>query len=132
MPLKNAPWGRMIILVDMNAFFASVEQVDRPKLRQKPVAITNGELGSTIITCSYEARAHGVKTGMRLKQAYQLCPRLIRIPARPERYAEISTNIMHSLIDVSPDIEVFSVDEAFIDVTGCQHFWESATAIGSK
>ena len=122
----------MIILVDMNAFFASVEQVDHPKLRKKPIAVTNGVVGSTIITSSYEARACGVKTGMRLIEARQLCPDLIRVPARPERYAEVSTNIMHSLIAVSPDVEVFSVDEAFIDVTGCQHAWDSAEEIGLK
>jgi len=132
MSLKNHPWERMIILVDMNAFFASVEQVDHPELRKKPIAVTNGAVGSTIITSSYEARAYGVKTGMRFVEARQLCPDLIRVPTRPERYAEVSTNIMHSLIDVSPDVEVFSVDEAFIDVTGCQHAWNSAEDIGLK
>lgn len=62
-------WERAIILVDMNCFFAQVEQQDNPFWRNRPVAITNGKLGSTIITCSYEARAYGVKTGMRLKEA---------------------------------------------------------------
>ena len=132
MSLKTSPWGRMIVLVDMNAFFASVEQVDHPEWQARPVAITNGVLGSTIITSSYEARAWGIKTGMRLKQARELCPELIRAPARPERYAEVSTNIMHALTDLSPDVEVFSVDEAFIDMTGCQHFWQSPEAIALK
>jgi len=122
----------MIALVDMNAFFASVEQHDHPEWQALPIAITNGVIGSTIITSSYEARAWGVKTGMRLKQARQLCPNLIQAPARPERYAEVSTNIMHAIIDVTPDIEVFSVDEAFLDITGCQHLWGSAHDIGMK
>lgn len=113
-------WPRIIILVDMNAFFASVEQHDRPEWRGKPVAITNGEVGTCIITSSYEARAYGIKTGMRLKEARKLCPELIQCPARPERYAEVSTNIMSSLLTITPDIEVFSVDEAFLDVTHCQ------------
>jgi DNA polymerase-4 len=104
----------------MNAFFASIEQRDQSEWRGQPVAITNGLQGSCIITCSYEARAYGIKTGMRLKQARQLCPELIQCPAHPERYAATSTAIMDALQDITPDIEVFSVDEAFLDVTHCQ------------
>jgi len=113
-------WPRAIALVDMNAFFASIEQRDRPEWRARPVAITNGLQGTCIITSSYEARAYGVKTGMRLKQARQLCPELIQCPARPQRYAGVSTAIMASLQGISPDIEIFSVDEAFLDVSHCQ------------
>jgi len=118
--LSSEPWPRAIILVDMNAFFASVEQYDKPEWRGRPVAITNGLQGTCIITCSYEARAMGVKTGMRLKQAYEKCPSLIQCPAHPERYAEISTSIMSSRYSITPDVEIFSVDEAFLDVTRCQ------------
>lgn len=125
-------WPRVIILVDMNAFFASVEQLDHPEWQARPVAITNGELGSTIITCSYEARSWGVKTGMRLKEARKLCPELIQAPSRPERYAAISTQIMASLELVTPDIEVFSVDEAFLDVSGCQRLWGEPEDIAYK
>ena len=113
-------WPRAIVLVDMNAFFASIEQRDCPEWRGRPLAITNGTQGTCIITCSYEARAYGIKTGMRLKQAHQLCPELIQCPAHPERYAETSAAIMEALRDITPDIEIFSVDEAFLDVTGCQ------------
>ena len=113
-------WPRAIILMDMNAFFAAVEQMDRPKWRGKPVGITNGRQGTCIITCSYEARAYGVKTGMRLREARVLCPDLIQCPSRPQRYAEISSAIMESLTIITPDVEVFSVDEAFMDVTHCQ------------
>jgi len=117
-------WSRAIILVDMNAFFASVEQLDRPEWRGRPIAITNGLQGSCIITCSYEARAFGIKTGMRLKEARQLCPALIQCPANPRRYAAVSTAIMDALADITPDIEIFSVDEAFLDVTRCQRLLE--------
>ncbi len=113
-------WPRAILHIDMNAFFASVEQRDFSELRGKPVGVTNGEVGTTLITCSYEARAFGVKTGMRVYEARRLCPKLIQRPARPKVYAAISTRIMHALRDISPDVEVFSVDEAFIDVTHCQ------------
>jgi len=113
-------WPSAILLVDMNAFFASIEQRDRPEWRGRPVAITNGLQGTCIITCSYEARACGVYTGMRVKQARVLCPDLIQCPAHPERYAATSTAIMAALQDITPDIEVFSVDEAFLEVTRCQ------------
>lgn len=113
-------WPRAIMLIDMDAFFASIEQRDRAEWRGRPVAITNGLQGTCIITCSYEARAHGIHTGMRLKKARRLCPELIQCPAHPERYAETSTAIMQALQDITPDIEVFSVDEAFLDVTHCQ------------
>ena len=117
---QEKPWLRAIALVDMNAFFASVEQRDKPEWRGRPVAITNGQQGTCIITCSYEARAQGVKTGMRLKQAYEKCPTLIQCPAHPERYAEVSTAIMSALYSITPDVEIFSVDEASLDVTRCQ------------
>ena len=129
----NTHWPRAIILADMNAFFASVEQQDQPELRSRPVAITNGIDGTCIITCSYEARAHGIYTGMRLKEARQLCPELVRCPSRPERYAEISATIMHTLAEnISPDIEVFSVDEAFLDVTRCQRLLGSPETIARR
>lgn len=113
-------WPRAIILVDMNAFFASVEQRDFPELRARPVAVTNGSRGSTIITSSYEARACGVKTGMRLPEARRLCPQLVQCPSRPHVYAALSTVIMAALADICPDMEVYSIDEAFLDVTRCQ------------
>src|SRR5205809_4368861 len=120
MNTQTKPWSRAIILVDMNAFFASVEQYDHPELRGRAIAITNGKQGTCIITSSYEARSYGIKTGMRLKEAKRLCRNLIQVPARPERYVKISTEIMEGLSYLSPDIEVFSVDEAFIDITHCQ------------
>ena len=112
-------WERMIALVDMNAFFASIEQLDFPELRGKPVAVTNGSVGTCIITSSYEARAFGVKTGMHLKDARKLCPTIIQRAARPERYADVSTRLMTSFEVFTPDIEIFSVDEAFLDFTQC-------------
>lgn len=123
-------WQRMIALVDMNCFFAQVEQQDNPFWRNRPVAVTNGKLGSTIITASYEARAFGVKTGMKLRDAKQLCPDIIQAPSRPERYAGASTVIMKSLQSITPDIEVYSVDEAFLDLTYCQSLYEGPEHIG--
>ena len=113
-------WPRAIILADMNAFFASIEQQDHPEWQGLPVGITNGLQGTCIITSSYEARAYGIKTGMRVKEALKLCSDFIQCPARPQRYARVSSDIMQSLQQITPYIEVFSVDEAFLDVTHCQ------------
>ena len=122
----------MILLVDMNAFFASVEQRDHPEWKGRPICITNGSHGTTIITASYEARAYGIKTGMRLPEARQLCSDLIRVPSHPEQYAAVSTAIMKALEDVTPDIEVFSVDEAFLDATGVQKLWGTPLEIAER
>ena len=126
------PWPRAIIHIDMNAFFASIEQLDRPELRGRPIGITNGRVGTCIITSSYEARAHGIKTGMRVKEALRLCPDFIQVPARPERYVVVSTAIMDALNAVTPDVEVFSVDEAFLDVTHCQSLWGPPEGIAER
>lgn len=121
-------WSRAIVFVDMDAFFASIEQMDNPALAGKPVGVTNGTRGTCLITCSYEAREFGIHTGMRLKEARKRCPDIIQCPARPQRYAKVSTMIMAALQDISPDVEVFSVDEAFVDVTYCQRYWKKGPA----
>src|SRR5690348_17985828 len=82
-------WPRAIALVDMNAFFASIEQRDFPELQARPVGVTNGLTGTCIITCSYEARRFGIKTGTHIKEARRLCPEFVQRPARPERYSEV-------------------------------------------
>lgn len=128
--MTNVAWERAIILVDMNAFFASIEQKDHPEYEGRAIGVTNGATGTCIITCSYEARAYGIKTGMRVKEARKLCPDFIQVPARPERYAMVSTAIMEALSSITPDMEVFSVDEAFLDVTRCQKLLGTPEQIG--
>lgn len=123
-------WQRAIILVDMNAFFASVEQLDHPEWRGLPIAITNGEQGTCIITCSYEARRYGIHTGMRLFEAKERCPGLVICPSNPKRYAAVSTQIMDLLYQKVPDMEIFSIDEAFLDVTAYQTLYGSPPTIG--
>lgn len=125
-------WPKMIALVDMNCFFAAIEQRDHHAWRGQAVAVTNGRLGSTIITCSYEARAFGVHTGMRLREARQYCPGLIQAPSRPQIYAATSTAIMQALQQITPDLEVFSVDEAFLDLTHCQQLYQGPRDIGQR
>ncbi len=125
-------WPRAIALIDMDAFFASIEQRDHPELRNKPVAITNGLQGSCIITCSYEARRFGIKTGMPVYEAKKLCPQLIQRGSRPECYSLISTRIMQALHDITPDIEIYSVDEAFLDLTHCQKLYGDIVSVAQS
>ena len=94
-------------------------------LKARPVGVTNGLTGTCVITSSYEARAHGVKTGMRVKKAKQICPGFVQRPARPEVYARTSTAIMDSFKNITPDVEVFSCDEAFLDISKVQKLYGS-------
>lgn len=126
----DTAWKRAIILVDMNAFFASVEQLVHPEWRGRALAVTNGKQGTCVITSSYEARAFGVKTGMRLYEAKRLCPDLVQVPADPERYVKVSRDIMQALQALTPDMEIFSIDEAFLDVTRCQMLHGTPEAMG--
>jgi DNA polymerase-4 len=123
MPTDHKRWNRIIAHVDMDAFFASIEQKDQPDYRNKPIGIINNESGTTIITASYEARAFGIKTGMHIKRALALCPNFIAVVSRPHRYAEMSTRFLLALQDITPDIEVFSIDEAFLDLTHCKYLY---------
>ncbi len=103
-----------ILFVDMDAFFASCEQVDRPLLRGRPIAVApiDGPSGCCIAT-SYEARAQGVKTGCRVRDALQLCPGITIVKARPDRYVEVHHKLLAAIESVVPVSEVESVDECW-------------------
>jgi DNA polymerase-4 len=109
---------RTILHVDMNAFFASVEQQSNPELRGKPIAVTGSSSRTVILTASYEARAYGVKTGLTTWEAKQKCPGLILVHGNNRLYTHVSSQIMKILHDYTPLVEVFSIDEAFMDITG--------------
>ena len=109
---------RTILHMDMNAFFASVEQQSDPALRGKAIAVIGSASRTVITTASYEARAFGVKTGMNTWEAGHKCPHLIFVFGNNRKYAHTSTMIMTMLHDFTPLVEVFSIDEAFLDVTG--------------
>ncbi len=121
-------WQRVIMHIDMNAFFASVEQQADPQLRGRPIAVIG--TGRTVVTtASYEARAFGVKTGMNTWQARQACPQIIFVVGDNRKYADTSTRIMALMRDYTPQVEVFSIDEAFLDVTGSLTLFGSAERI---
>jgi DNA polymerase-4 len=105
----------MILLVDMDSFFASVEQAHHPHLRGKPVVVCGDPSRRGVITAaSYEARAFGLRAGMPLGEAKQLCPHAEYVEGNPEKYVAQSLELLDLYITFTPDVEPFSVDEAFV------------------
>lgn len=114
--------------VDMNAFFASVEQQSNPELQGKPIAVI-GRGRTVVTTASYEARAFGVKTGMNTWQAKQACPQVIFVIGDNRKYTHTSSEIMKMMEDYTPVVEIFSIDEAWLDVTHSLAMFGSAENI---
>ena len=111
---------RWIMHVDMDAFYASVEVLDNPKLKGLPVIVGGRSARGVVSTCSYEARRFGVHSAMPLFEAKRLCPQGIYVPVRMSRYAEMSAKIMTIFRETSPLVEQLSIDEAFLDLTGME------------
>jgi len=107
----------VIIHVDMDAFFASVEQVDNPKLKGKPVIVGGDGPRGVVSTCSYEARKYGVHSAMPMFIAKQLCPKGIYLPVRHNRYSEVSKKVFEILHSITDLVEAVSIDEAYLDIT---------------
>lgn len=114
---------RIILLVDMDAFFASVEQRCNPALRGKPIAVTGAGHRTVITTASYEARKYGVKTGMSIHEAKALCPQLILVIGDNNKYTHTCEALRNIYRRYTPDVEVYSVDEAFLDITASHHLF---------
>jgi len=118
---KNNPErNRLFIHLDLDCFFAQVEQRDNPKLRGKPISVGgNGGNRGIVMTASYEARAYGVDIGMSVVEARELCPDLISVPCYGTKYEAILINIIDNLRKLLPDdcIEQYSIDECFLDIT---------------
>lgn len=109
--------GRKIIHIDMDAFFASVEQRDRPELRGLPVAVGHDGPRGVVSTASYEARRYGVRSAMPMTRAKRLCPQLLIVLGRYQAYREVSEQVHRIFRDYTDIIEPLSIDEAFLDVT---------------
>lgn len=116
---------RTILLADMNSFYASVEQAANPALKNQPVIVCGDpkRRHGIVLAASYEAKAYGVKTAMTVGEAQRLCPMAKLIPPRMATYVEVSTQIVEIMKEFSPLVEPFSIDEAFIDVTGCEQLF---------
>jgi DNA polymerase-4 len=109
----------MILHIDMDAFFAAVEQRDNPELKHRPVVVCGNSPRAVVSTASYEARQFGIHSAMPLFQAKQLCPHLIVVPGHRDKYAAASQQIMAIISKFTPLVEPVSIDEAYADVTGC-------------
>ena len=117
----------VIFHVDLDAFFAAVEQRDNPALKGKPVVVgadpKKGRGRGVVSTCSYEARRYGIHSAMPISQAYRLCPQAIFLPVNGEKYHRVSQSVFAVFEKFTPDIEPVSIDEAFLDMTGSYHFY---------
>jgi len=118
---------KFIVHVDMDAFFAAVEQRDNPTLRGKPVIVgadpKRGKGRGVVSTCSYEARRFGIHSAMPISIAYQKCPRAVFLRPDMERYSRVSRQIYNILYNFTPEIEPVSIDEAFLDISGTYHLF---------
>lgn len=126
-----AEW-RKIIHVDMDAFFASVEQRDHPELKGKPVAVGYDGPRGVVATASYEARKFGVHSAMAMATAKRYCPQLIVVPGNHHHYSEVSAQVHRIFKDYTEKIEPVSIDEAFLDVTNNKKGMQSAETIATE
>jgi len=125
---------RQILLVDMNSFYASVEQAQNPQYRGKPVVICGDpeRRSGIVLAASKEAKAFGIKTVDPLWTVKQKCPHAIVVRPRMETYIEVSMHIMDIARRFTPQVEVFSIDEMFLDVTGTEKLWGGAWEVARK
>jgi len=120
----------MILHIDMDAFFAAIEQRDNPKLQGQPVIISRDHNRSVVATASYEARVFGIHSAMPVFQAKQRCDHLKIVPGNMGKYQHTSKLIMKILSSFSPAVEQVSIDEAYVDIKGCERLFGSPEQIG--
>ena len=122
-----------LLHIDMDAFFASVEQVRRPELRGRPIVV-GGEVAkrSVVSTCSYEARACGVRTAMPVTQAQRLCPKAVFLPVDMAAYVAVSKCLVALYRQFTDLVEVVSIDEAFLNVAGSRRLFGPPQAIARR
>src|ERR1700690_2922977 len=123
-------WPRAILHLDADAFFASCEQAIHPELRGRPV-ITGKERG-IVAAASYEAKARGVQRGVRLSDVKKICPDAVILPSDYETYSLFSVRMFEILRRFSPDVEEYSIDEAFVDLTGLRRSYHGSFGMIAK
>jgi DNA polymerase IV len=120
---------RQILHIDMDAFFAAVEQHDDPSLKGKPLVVGGSARRGVVCAASYEARRFGLRSAMPMAEALRRCPNAIVVPPRGDRYDEVSTQIFDVFHEYTPLVEGLSIDEAFLDVTASQSLFGDAPTI---
>jgi DNA polymerase-4 len=126
------PWPRAILHVDMDAFFASVEQLDDPTLRGRPVLVGHDGPRGVVAAASYEARVFGCRSAQPMAVAKRLCPRAVVVPGHFDRYRAESRKVFAMLESYTPAVEPLSIDEGFLDVTGSQGLFGEPEAIARQ
>lgn len=126
------PASATILHADLDAFYASVEQLLDPALRGRPIAVGGSARGGVVLAASYEAKAFGVHGGMPGWRARQLCPAITFVRGHFDRYQRLADEVMLILGDVTPAVERISIDEAFLDVAGSTHLYGAPAAIASR
>jgi len=115
--------SRTILHLDMDAFFAAVEQRDNPELQGRAVIVGGLSDRAVVTTASYEARRYGVHSAMPMFQARRKCPHAIIVAPRKKRYKQVSRAVMGLLREFTPLVEPVSIDEACLDITGCERLF---------
>jgi DNA polymerase-4 len=123
---------RSILHLDLDAFYAAVETLDRPELAGKAVIVGGGDNRGVVAAASYEARKFGVRSAMPIATARRLCPNGVFLPVRMSRYAEASEQVFAVYRRFTPLVEPLSIDEAFLDVTGCERLFGAAEDVARK
>ena len=123
---------RVILHVDMDAFYAAIEQRDDPALRGRPVIVGGPNRRGIVSTCSYEARPFGVRSALPMVQALQLCPKAVVVTPRHAHYSEVSEMVMDVLATFSPVVEPLSLDEAFLDMSGSEALFGTPRQMAAK
>lgn len=132
-------WGvafgdRTVMHLDMDAFFAQIEVLDNPEYAGKPLVVggLRDSKRGVVSTCTYEARRYGIHSAMPIARAVQLCPHAIFVSTRMDRYEDVAKQIRKVLASFAPAVEPLSIDEAFLDMTGCEHFYTDPEHMGSE
>jgi DNA polymerase-4 len=129
----SSPYERLVFHVDMDAFFASVEVMCRPKLRGKPVIVCGKPTTRSVVAAaSYPAREYGIRSGMSTVEAFRLCPHAVPVEGNPGQYIYVSLEMLRIYKEFSTIVEPYSIDEAFIEMTGTEWTWDNCEEAAQK
>ena len=124
---------RVVFHIDMDAFFASVEVMCRPKLRGKPVIVCGKPTTRSVAAAaSYEAREYGIRSGMSTVECFRRCPHVVAVEGNPGQYIYVSLELLRTYKEFSTIVEPYSIDEAFVEMTGTECTWENCEEVAGR